>query len=123
MSTQDFKAGDTQLINLEDVDVSAIESSRKLPPPLPADASSPSMTPSMAPSMPPPAPKPRTGFYVGLLVAFIVVGVGIGIVAAITMSGGSRGSRGRGTPQAATPGSGVITIPTVEMDDSPDAGP
>lgn len=109
MSTHEIKPGDTQVINLEDVDVSAIESERKLPPPLPPEPS----TPSMAPSMPPPAPKRATGFYVALLVGFVVVGVVGGIVAAAALRG----------KQTAAPSPGVITIPTVEMDDSPDAGP
>lgn len=116
MSTREIKPGDTQVINLEDVDVSAVESERKLPPPLPPEVSSPSLppTPSMAPSMPPPPPKPRTGLYVGLLVGFVVVGVGIGIAAAVAL---------KTKPQATAPSSGVITIPTIEMDDSADAGP
>ncbi len=116
MSTNEFKAGDTQVISLEDVDVSAIESSRKLPPPLPGDASSPSLppSPSMAPSLPPPAPRRGTGFYVALVVGFVVVGVVGGIVAAVAL---------RGKEPAPAPSPGVITIPTVEMDDSPDGGP
>ena len=112
MSTNEIKPGDTQVINLEDVDVSAIESSKRLaPPPLPPEAASPSMVPSMPP--PAPAPKRGAGFYVALLVGFVVIGVAGGIVAAKALR----------KPEAATPSPGVITIPTVEMDDAPDAGP
>ena len=113
MSTREIKPGDTQVISLEDVDVSAIalESERKLPPPLPPEVPSP----SIAPSMPPPAPKRGTGFYVALVVGFVVVGVGFGLVAAFAFGG-------KPAPAPAS-SQGVITIPTIEMDDAPDATP
>lgn len=125
-------AGETQSIDLKDVELLLAEATRdrSLPPPLP-----PEVRASHVPSAPPPpiapmaqqasiAPEPAAGrstaFYVVALVAFLVVGVGGGLLVAVKL---------RKAPApvvvaipSANPQAAVITIPTVEVDDDPDGG-
>ena len=116
-------AGDTQAVDLDDVDVSADPSSSRHgtgPPPLPpevrASAAPPAMPASL--SMPPPAAGRSNAFYIGLLVAFVVVGVGVGIVIA-------RNTKAKDAPPAvsvsiqtaAPPAGSVMKLPTIDMSD------
>ncbi len=109
-------AGETQTIDLQDVELLLAEASRErsLPPPLP-----PEVRASHVPSAPPPAGR-STAFYVVVLMAFLVVGVGGGLLVAVKL---------RKPPApvvvaipGANPQAAVITIPTVEVDDDPDGG-
>ena len=135
-------AGETQSIDLHDVELLLAEAAsgsreRSLPPPLPPEvrashvpeppAPPPPVAPSVAPvgppqtSLAPEAPAGRsTAFYVVALVAFLVVGVGGGLLVAVKL-------RKPAAPTvtvipSANPQAAVITIPTVEVDDDPDAG-
>ena len=125
-------AGETQSIDLKDVELLLAEATRdrSLPPPLP-----PEVRASHVPSEPPPPPPPMaqqaslapeapagrsTAFYVVALVAFLVVGVGGGLLVAVKL-------RKPTAPvvvaiPSANPQATVITIPTVEVDDDPDGG-
>lgn len=126
--------GDAQEVGLDDVEVSAEPVGSRLPPPLPPSASlvpqqtsqppqqysQPPQSPSMAPSMAPqPAAASRSPlFYVGILLGVLVVGLAIGAVVSFR--------RPKPIVQqapSASPGQKVITIPVVDMDDSPDGGP
>jgi hypothetical protein len=120
MTTPDEKPSQTQVINLEDVDVSAIASERALPPPLPPELpSQPSVAPSPV-SLPPPSPPPRSGMFYGLLiVGFIVVGLAGGVAAIVLL----RAPEPPPEPEAApAPSAAVMTLPTIDMNDDVDGG-
>ena len=116
--------GDTQVIDLADVDLSVLlpeaEQRRVAPPPLPpeeiarASVMPPSVSPSTAPA---PAPAGTSGFYVIVLAVCLVSCVAAGLAIARSM--------GRSSPSPSPSGSGaarVITISPVEMNDDVDAG-
>jgi hypothetical protein len=126
-------AGETQTIDLQDVElllaeVRAERSERSLPPPLP-----PEVRASHVPSEPPAPPAPPAGsiapaapsgrstaFYLVALLAFLVVGIGGGLLVAMRLHKPAPApvvTAPSGNPQAA-----VITIPTVEVDDDVDGG-
>jgi hypothetical protein len=136
-------AGDTQVIDLQDVELlvaaqsegalQAGEHQRTLPPPLPPEVrashvpseppgvSQPPASPSFYPQAPPPAPPRSTGFYLVALLAFLVVGVGGGVVVAMTLRKAPP-APGRERAPEAKPQAAVITIPVVEVNDDPDSG-
>ena len=127
-------AGETQSIDLQDVELLLADerSERSLPPPLPPEVRAshvPSAPPVNAPvaaslappSLAPAAPEGRSPvFYVVALLLFLVVGVGGGLLVALRLR------KPAALPVAAIPSGGtqaaVITIPTVEVDDEADGG-
>ena len=118
------------LVDLDDVDLSAEPVASGAPPKLPPLPAMPPLPPAPPPaaapsSIAPPAPAAASRspmFYVGILVGVLVVSAAVGTVVAL--------SRRRPAPAAAAMPSAsgaaapkVITIGTIEMDDNPDSGP
>jgi len=129
--------GDTQVIDLQDVELLVAEHAqqlqeqehqRSLPPPLPPEVRA-SRVPSEPPpaSLPPSAPSPSiapapgrsSAFYLVAVLAFLVVGIGGGLLVAMKMR---KPPATAATTPAASGQAAVITIPTVEVDDDPDGG-
>ena len=120
-------AGDTQVIDLQDVQllVAQQEHQRSLPPPLPPEVRASHVPPeppevheaAFAPPSEAPAPR-STAFYAVALLVFLTIGVGGGVVVAMTL----RKAPSAAPAPSAKPQAAVITIPTVEMDDDPDGG-
>lgn len=99
------------VVDLDDVDVSAEPLSSHAPPKMPPLPALPPLPPAAA------APSRSPVFYVGILVGVLVVSAAIGTVVALSR----RKAAPTTTSGPAAPK--VITIGTVEMDDNPDAGP
>jgi hypothetical protein len=127
--------GDTQLIDLDDVELSAADgvsasadSSRAAPPPLPPEALAPPRSSVGAvvrasASVAPPARS--TGFFLGAILVCLVIGVGGGIAVAMSSLRKAPASAPASASSAASSGKaapGVITIPTVTVDDEPSSG-
>ena len=123
---------ETQVIDLSEVELlvaqHSAESARQL------EAGAPTSDRSMPPPLPPPLPPqmstapiepPARGnaFYVVAILAFLVIGIGGGLVIAKTLSKPSPAPPDpiHVSGSIAPPSGGVITIPTVEMNDT-DAG-
>ena len=138
-------SGDTQVIDLQDVDLSDLPRGTA-PPPLPQQfVAPPSGGEQARVSQPPPAslspltpasPPRTTGFYVMILLACLAVGIGGGVVVAMSLRkgpapAGAHGGQARGAQAASEQGAaapsahpaettgsaqpGVITIPVVEV--------
>jgi hypothetical protein len=123
----------TEMVDLGDADVSAVEfppsapatpggRDRSVPPPLPPEVRASAPPPSYL-SAPPPPPRSNK-FYALLIVGFVAVGVIVGLAVAL----GTRGEKKRvsvttsASPSAAAAGS-VMTLPTIDMnDDEADGG-
>lgn len=109
--------------NLEGADGSA--SQRSLPPPLPPSevARASALPPSSPqPSQLPPEPAARSNtFYVVAIVAFLVIGIGGGVAIAKILTKPEPPPAASAAPTASGAAATVITIPTVEMNDT-DAG-
>jgi hypothetical protein len=136
--------GDTQVIDLRDVEllVAPAEHQRSLPPPLPPEIAShvPSQPPqpprasepplhalSVHPDPAPQAPAPprsnaSNAFYAVALLVFLVVGVGGGLIVAMALRKSPPPALAQAAAPTARPQATVITIPTVEVDDDPDGG-
>lgn len=133
--------GDTQVIDLQDVELvmaaqsEKLEHARSLPPPLPLEVRAPRgpsepvrlsqpppmfHVPSMAPA-PSQAPAPRSNaFYALALLVFLVVGIGGGLLVAVKLAKSPAAQvQASGAKAQAT----VITIPVVEVADDVDGGP
>lgn len=128
MKNADTNADDAQEVDIGDVEVSAEPSvpRRTAPPPLPPSASVPPHAPpaaayvSQAPSVAPPAPPARSPmFFVGIIFGVLVLAVGAGFV----VSRARQAPPTVGAAPSASAAPKVITIPVVDMDDVPDAGP
>jgi hypothetical protein len=123
--------GDAQEVDLNDADVSSESVPaqvsaplRMTPPPLPPMLPTTSQAPPTT-SLPPhmsmaPEPVGRGPiFYIGILLAVLVAGAAAGVVVSM---------RSRSTPPGASPNASasaaprVITMPVVDMEDTPDAG-
>jgi hypothetical protein len=129
--SSDRPTGDTQVIDLRDVElVAQAEHERSLPPPLP-----PSIRASRVPSEPPyapsvhrdpapraPAPPRSNAFYGVALLVFLVVGVGGGLIVAMALRKSPPPASAQTAAATAGAQATVITIPTVEVDDDPDGG-
>ena len=130
--------GDTQVIDLQDVELlmaaqsEKLEHARSLPPPLPLEVRAPSEPVRL--SQPPPmfhvsslapalsqAPAPRSNaFYALALLVFLVVGIGGGLLVAVKLAKSPAAQvQASGAKAQAT----VITIPVVEVADDVDGGP
>lgn len=131
----------TEMVDLGDADVSAVDlppsapapapapapvpgRDRSMPPPLPAEVRASAPPPSGYASMPPPPPR-SSKFYVMLIVGFVAVGVIVGIALAV----GTRGEKKTvvvttSTSSAAAPAAtgSVMTLPTIDMNDDEDGG-
>lgn len=139
--TRPAAAGDTQVIDLQDVELLVAQTEqqqRSLPPPLPPEirashvpsepppgslppqSSQPPLSnaPSFYPPSQAPAPPRSTAFYAVALLVFLAVGIGGGVVVGLTF----RKAPSAAPTPTAKPQAAVITIPTVEVDDDPDGG-
>ena len=105
-------------------------SDRSLPPPLPPSARASAMPPEMPSMAPAEAPARGNGYYVVAILVFLVVGIGGGLAIAKTLSKPAPAppepthapvSAASSAPPSGGGAAAVITIPTVEMNDT-DAG-
>lgn len=131
----ELDANRTQELRLEDLDLTAAESSRSLLPESPSSSSSRLVPPPLPPPEPGPVPvststAPQRS-YVMLLAACVLVGVvfGIGVAlwarrsAPVPAEQPSAASASAAAPSAAaSSGASVIVVPTIDMADD-DAGP
>lgn len=123
--------GDTQVLDLQDVELlmatqsEKLEHAQSLPPPLPAEVRAPHVpSQPVRLSQPPPlsqAPAPRSNaFYALALLVFLVLGIGGGLLVAVKLTKSPAAQvQASGAKAQAT----VITIPVVEVADDVDGGP
>lgn len=131
-STSVAGVGETTTVDLADVQLTLENAKRGGPPPLPPEVAAPSSSPSVpppasmgsaTPSMAPAAPARSNTFYVVIVLVVLAVGVGAGAVVAMSARKPAETQAAPAASQGKAAAPGVITIPTVEVVDGPDAGP
>jgi hypothetical protein len=109
-------AGDTQIIDLREIELVAAEVERRqsLPPPLPPAEPAPPAVAAASPRVAAAMPARSTSFYLAAVLVVVALGTGGGVFLAL---------RSTGKKAAAVPQAKVITIATVDMGNEADAGP